>query len=199
MKRSYLLAMPIMLTVPACQHLTPVQPFNQAVTHTLPETSAMAAHGQAMAIHQNLMTQDFYTIASYIHPTKGMQVAMYGHLRADDVVLTRAQFLQALQDGQAIDWGKTDGKGTPLVASLADYLTNWVASVQYAKPQTTWIPKGNSLHNLDEWYSDGVYWVFDYAGSAEYGYLDWQQMVLVFEWIEHRPYLVALISDRFTI
>ena len=118
--------------------------------------------------------------------------------------LVLVQYLQYLRESNIrFTWGAKDGTGDPLVIPLPEYLQTWVNANTFNDGAKITINEsqvnGNSINNLNEIYQNSDFVEFYSAGSEQYGGMDWRGMRLVFDEYQGKRYLVAIISDQWTI
>ena len=160
---------------------------------------------QALHIQQALANGDYASSANDIHPTRGVRFSMYAYIRPEsDKVFSRAQYLQYLHESNIrFTWGEKDGIGDLLVTPLPDYLRTWVNASAFNDNPTITLNNsqamGNSIDNLNKIYQNSDFVEFYSSGSEEYGGMDWRAMRLVFDSYQGKRYLVAIISDQWTI
>ena len=181
------------------------QPTSSSSTPSNTDISQQTFRQQALRIQQALTNGDYASIANDIHPVRGVRFSMYAYVRPElDKVFSRDQFTQYLQQSNIqFTWGKKDGTGDPLVMPLPTYLDTWVnASVFNNNPTISFNNSqaiGNSINNLNKIYQNSDFVEFYSDGSEEYGGMDWRAMRLVFDTYQGKRYLVAIISDQWTI
>ena len=199
------------MTISGCNAYDAANGSNQAnqnpviTTPSDKQTSQQTLTQQALRIQSALATGDYAAITDDIHPTRGVRFSMYAYIRPEaDKVFTRAQYAQYLQESKIrFTWGEKDGTGDPLITPLPDYLRTWVnASVFGNNPAitvNTSQASGNSINNLNKIYQNSDYVEFYSDGSEEYSGMDWRAMRLVFDEYQGKRYLVAIISDQWTV
>ena len=159
----------------------------------------------ARTIHELLHKKQYARIKPFIHPKKGVRFSMYAYVDTKkDKVFSQASFGKYLTHSKVkFTWGDLDGIGEPMVMSLPDYLSGWVVKKQELAHATMTVNEfqgtGNSLNNLSEIYPKHDFVEFYHAGSDDYDGMDWRCLRLVFETYQGRPYLVAVITDEWTI
>lgn len=160
---------------------------------------------QALHIKKALAEGDYAAITDDIHPTRGVRFSMYAYIQPKiDKTFSRDQYAQYLRQSKIrFTWGEKDGTGDLLITTLPDYLRHWVnASVFGDNPAISVNSSqavGNSINNLNKIYQNSDYVEFYKDGSAEYSGMDWRAMRLVFDEYQGKRYLVAIISDQWTI
>lgn len=158
----------------------------------------------AIYIKQALAYKNYQAIAPLIHPTRGVRFSMYAYVDPkSDKVFSRAQFTQYLKASKIkFTWGQQDGTGDLYITPLPAYLTAWVDAIKYQATSPTinqFQGFGNSLNNLTNIYKNHDFVEFYYSGSDKYSGMDWQAMRLVFADYKGKPYLVAIVNDKWTI
>ena len=153
-------------------------------------------------ILEALKTQDYDKFATFIHPEKGVTFSMYAYIQPKkDKHFTKEEFLQYAQSNIKFTWGEQDGTGDLLQQSISDYLTKWVFKKDFTKSEyafNSFVKSGNSLNNLKEIYPDTQFTENYIPGTAEFAEMNWNVLRFVFEEIERKPYLVAVINDEWT-
>ncbi|MGP5435011.1 hypothetical protein [Psychrobacter alimentarius] len=173
-------------------------------TSVVSNMSQQTLRQQALRIQRALANKDFARITNDIHPTRGVRFSMYAYVRPEvDKVFSREQYAQYLQQSKIrFTWGEKDGTGDPLIMPLPTYLDNWVqgstfndASISLNELKNN----GNSINNLKEIYQNSDVVEFYHKGSDEYAGMDWRVLRLVFDEYQGKRYLVAIISDQWTV
>lgn len=178
----------------------PTTPNTQSQVQTLPHFAETA-----MVIKHALSNKDYARITPHIHPKKGVRFSMYAHVNAKtDKVFSQANFKKYLaQSNIKFTWGEKDGTGDLYIDTLPNYLTNWIVRQNEFANTTMHINdfegSGNSLNNLNEQYPNADFVEFYYKGTTHWENMDWRALRLVFETYQGRPYLVAIITDEWTI
>ncbi|MES1964720.1 hypothetical protein M0N77_05140 [Psychrobacter sp. AH5] len=169
------------------------------------KTSQQTLTQQALHIQKALAEGDYAAITDDIHPTRGVRFSMYAYIQPKaDKTFSRDQYAQYLRQSKIrFTWGEKDGTGDLLITTLPDYLRHWVnASVFGDNPAISVNNSqavGNSINNLNKIYQNSDYVEFYKDGSVEYSGMDWRAMRLVFDEYQGKRYLVAIISDQWTI
>ncbi|MGP5216358.1 hypothetical protein [Psychrobacter celer] len=159
---------------------------------------------QALRIQRALANNDYARITKDIHPTRGVRFSMYAYVRPEsDKVFSREQYAQYLQQSKIrFTWGERDGTGEPLIIPLPEYLDTWVKAKTFNDATLSvneFQKSGNSINNLNKIYQNSDVVEFYYKGSDEYSGLDWRALRLVFDDYQGKRYLVAVITDQWTI
>ncbi|MBM7579311.1 S-layer homology domain-containing protein [Jeotgalibacillus terrae] len=106
-----------------------------------------------------------------------------------------------MSDSDVYYWGDQDGSGFPLELTPAAYYDEWLMDAVYESKTRYDRSKHMSTGELiRQKYPAGRVVEYSYEGTAEFDYMDWQSLNLVFEknssgdWV-----LIAIINDRWTI
>ena len=199
------------LAITGCQTFAEM---NNSIPHTEHSSSSISEttntdqqslKDDAIRIQRALANGDYASIADDIHPNRGVRFSMYAYIRPEsDKVFSPVQYLQYLRESNIrFTWGAKDGTGDPLVIPLPEYLQTWVNANTFNDGAKITINEsqvnGNSINNLNEIYQNSDFVEFYSAGSEQYGGMDWRGMRLVFDEYQGKRYLVAIISDQWTI
>lgn len=149
---------------------------------------------------------DLKTLATIVHPTKGVRFSPYGNIRtgdSGDLVYTAAQLPEAMADTAVRRWGNFDGSGDPIDLTFAKYWARFVYDKDFAAtPQVGFnkiIGIGNTLINMNEAYPGASFVEYYVPGTEKYGNMDWACLRLVFEQVDGVWYLVGIVHDQWTI
>lgn len=164
------------------------------------EVAVKAANDQIL---QAMKSKDYKTFASYIHPEKGITFSMYGFVDPkEDRHFSKEDFEKYQPTKMVFSWGAQDGSGDPYKATINDYLSKWLFSKDFTTSHyslNTFQGKGNSLNNLKEIYPGKDFTENFIKGTEENGKMDWKTLRFVFEEFQGKQYLVAVVSDQWTI
>jgi len=164
------------------------------------EAAVKVANDQIL---QALKSKDYKTFASYIHPEKGITFSMYGFVDPkEDRHFSKEDFEKYQPTKTVFSWGAQDGSGDPYKATINDYLSKWLFSKDFTTSHyslNTFQGKGNSLNNLKEIYPGKDFTENFIKGTEENGKMDWKTLRFVFEEFQGKQYLVAVVSDQWTI
>lgn len=160
---------------------------------------------KALVVIDLLKNKDMDSLATYIHPDKGVRFTPYAYVDLqNDLVFTAQQIGILLQSNQSYLWGAYDGTGDPIQATFSNYYDKFVYDVDFANPHmignNVRIGQGNSLNNITQVYPNGSFVEFHFTGfDAQYDGIDWRSLRLVFEELNGTWYLVGIIHDQWTI
>lgn len=119
--------------------------------------------------------------------------------------LTLEELEQFDEEQKVLDWGWYDGSGDPIELSVSDYVDRFVYDVDYLNETDTITLnhvhfKGNSLNNISEVFPESNYIHYYRAPKdPELGEMDWRSIVFVFEEIDNKNYLIAIVHNEWTI
>ncbi len=153
-------------------------------------------------ILQALKSRNYTQFLSYIHPEKGVRFSMYAYLNPENKIFRKKDFEKYISTNVKFTWGSRDGSGEPLILSIKDYLETWVFKKDYTQSQYTYKVfqgSGNSLNNLEETYPKHLFTENYIPGTEKYPEMDWNSLRFVFEELNGKHYLIAIINDQWTI
>jgi hypothetical protein len=154
-----------------------------------------------------LKNRDMRTLASFVHPVKGVRFSPYVYVeKKTHRRLNRQQLVRLYKSRQRLTWGEADGSGDPIRMTFRQYLNSFVyrqdlltdKSPVYnpERPQS-----GNSVNNLGEVYPNTIIVGYGHEGitGPQGGAMDWQTLYLVFERLGKQWYLIGIVNDEWTI
>jgi len=159
----------------------------------------------AFAVDLALRERDYVTLATYVHPDRGVTFTPYSTVdHESDLTFTAAQIRGLAQDLTVYIWGVEDGRGDPIQMTAAQYFDRYVYNKDYAQAPEIGVDRimtsGNALENLTEAYP-GCRFVdlsFPSADPVNDG-LDWSSLKLVFQPGSDRWHLVGVVHGEWTI
>lgn len=152
-----------------------------------------------------LKKRDGVALAALAHPTKGVRFTPYPFVStARDVVLMRADLVNAYADTKTRTWGITDGKGDPITLTFSDYNARYIYSRDFAiAPKTSFnhpIGSGNSIDNTADAYPNAVLFeAYDPGPDPAMESFRWQSLRLLFEDVGGTWFLVGIVHGEWTI
>lgn len=159
----------------------------------------------SQAILKEFKDKNYEALVQYIHPDEGVRFSPYAYIiPPEDVHLSPAQFLEAVNTNQQRIWGSFDGTGEAINLTTTEYFDKFVYDVDFLEPETfsvnESISSGNSLNNQTEVYPGTQYTESHFSGFEEqYGGMDWRALRLFFKQINGNYYLVGIVHDQWTI
>jgi len=158
----------------------------------------------ADSVVEALNNRDLVTLASFIHPEKGVRFSPYGFV---DTTATKHFTANAFQRAKLSDvhnWGDFDGSGDAIKFSIERYFKRFVTNANYLQaPQRSYNQfrgLGNSLNNLQQVFPSAVFVEYFYPGfDKKYEGMDWSCLRIVMEPYNGRLRLVAVVHDEWTV
>jgi hypothetical protein len=137
--------------------------------------------------------EDGALLASIVSPVHGLEARL---LRGGRVVNYDREHAAALfASNYVVDWGIAPGSGLPIKASFREVFVpdfNKVFSKAYTL-KCNQIQSGGTTYSI-RWPYEGIdYYSLYYAGSAEYGHMDWHTWVLGMHVLDGQAYLYAIM------
>lgn len=136
-----------------------------------------------------------------IMTSSGIRFSPYVNTTLDDRIIGLNGMNQLFTDPNTYTWGIQDGSGEPIVLTGAAYVSNKIIN----KPYTTVTPtingtigRGNMISNVADTYL-GNAWIEYYIPPTDEGGMDWQSLILVFEYQYNQWFLVGVVNDQWTI
>ena len=159
-----------------------------------------------------LKNKSVSSLKGYVHPTKGIRISRDGYIDKQRNVIVKASEMDSLiKNDTKLLWGYTDGKGDAINLSLEDYFSRYL-SIDFTKSQKTYnqvVSGGSNTMALD---IQGIYPDHNFVnyyipynstymdeGVEKPQTMDWRGINLVFEEYNGELYLIAIISDNWTI
>lgn len=159
----------------------------------------------ACYVLQALKNSDYATVASMVHPEKGVTFTPYSTVDfTTDLTLTSNQVKDLEQDSSLYTWGRADGRGSPIQLTISQYFAQYVFNADYTQSSQIGVDQvmisGNALENVAEAYPDCRFVDFSIPGqSASSQGMDWSSLKLVFAPGETCWYLVGIVHGQWTI
>jgi hypothetical protein len=135
-------------------------------------------------------------LAATVSPQHGMDARL---LRDGRVVnYDRAHAAALFDSTYVVDWGTAPGSGLPVTGSFKQVvLPDLVAvfSTQHVQQCNQLVVGGTTY--TPRWPYDGMdFYSLHYAGSAEYGKMDWHTWVIGIHTVEDLPYVYAIMQFK---
>ncbi len=159
----------------------------------------------AAGVTDALKSKDYETLASYVHPSRGVTFTPYSTVNVQqDQRFSADQIKNLAQDTTTYTWGYEDGRGETIQMTMTQYFERFVFDADYTQaPQVgvdQIITSGNALENITEAYAGCHFVDFCYPSRdpASAG-LDWCSLKLVFAGENGTWYLVGIVHGEWTI
>ena len=159
----------------------------------------------AAGVAEALKYKDYEALAGYVHPERGVTFTAYSTVNLEtDQNFSADQIRELAQDDTRYLWGYEDGRGEPIQRTIAQFLEEFIFSVDYTQATSVGVDEivmsGNSLENLKEAYPDCRFVDLCYPSlDPAYEGLDWCSLKIVFAPTQSGWYLVGLIHSQWTI
>jgi hypothetical protein len=162
---------------------------------------------RARQIMLALKRRDMKTLASFVHPRKGVRFSPYVYVdKKTHRVLSRQQLVKLYNSRQRLVWGEGDGSGDPIRLTFRQYLSSFVYRMDLLTDKApVYNPErqqgGNTVSNLLEAYPRSIIVGYSHPGitAPQGGGMDWQNLFLVFEKMGGNWYLTGIVNDEWTI
>lgn len=160
---------------------------------------------QGRLILEAMAANDLDTLASYVHPDRGVRFTPYEYVNLeDDLVFSPDQLRATPADSRVYRWGAWDGTGDPMDLSFPAYFARFVYDQDYLNAEKVGVNEffgqGNSINNAVEAYPEATIIEYHFSGfNPDYGGMDWRSLRLVLEHMDGCWYLVGVIHAEWTI
>ncbi len=173
---------------------------------------AFSAHAQAdkaqvlaksKQVLRALKNKDAQTLATYVHPTKGVRFSPYGNVDMQKDLTFRRKDVVKIYTLPAYVWGQADGSGDDIKLNFGGYYKKFVYDKDFARaPKVSYnriVKQGNTMVNVAEAYPNGKFVEYHFPGKKKNDGIDWKSLRLVFEKSGKSWYLVGISHDQWTI
>ncbi|HUW96930.1 MAG TPA: SH3 domain-containing protein [Anaerolineae bacterium] len=141
--------------------------------------------------------EDMDTLATLVHPDKGVRFSPIAFVGGWDLVFGADQLRDAFAEETAYDWGTDDG-GQRLDYTFRKYYDRFVYDKDFARPDVVYFNEhfqsGHTTNNIPEAYPDAT--TIEYQFEQEYHGFYWRALRLVLEEEGDTWYLVGIVHDR---
>jgi hypothetical protein len=140
-----------------------------------------------------MLTSDGELLSSLVHPSHGMDVRYFRDGNAINYTPDQAKFL--FETTFEADWGSEPGSGQPKTGAFHDVIVPALVQI-FNQPYTLHcneLKHGGATYNPVFPYEDDFYSIH-YAGSDQYGFLDWNTWVVGISYENNKPFVYALIQ-----
>ena len=196
---------------PLIQSTSPAAPSQSVGTQTEPPQSSFNSSDNfpllnaACSVVRALRQEDYSTVASFVHPDKGVSFTPYSTVNPEtDLSFSREQIMGLSQDSAVYTWGTVDGRGSPIEMTMEEYFARYVFNADYSQAPRIGVDQivmhGNALENLVDSYPQGRFVDFCFPQLSHTGEgLDWCSLKLVFEPGDSSWFLVGVVHGEWTI
>jgi hypothetical protein len=167
-------------------------------TSTLtPAASSFCTDPQVTALINSLkssmLTSNGELLGSLVHPSRGMDVRYFRDGRVVNYTADRAKFLY--ETDFVVNWGAEPGSGLDKEGSFHDVIVPDLVEV-FNQPYSLHcneLKHGGATYELEFPYDGNFYSVF-FAGTDEFGFLDWHTWAIGIDYLNNKPYIYALMQ-----
>jgi hypothetical protein len=150
-----------------------------------------------------LKNKDVRTLASYVHPTKGVRFSPYGYIDTAKDLTFRRKDVRKIYALPAYVWGQADGSGDDIKLDFAGFYKKFVYDKDFARAPTVGynriVKQGNTTVNVTQAYPNGKFVEYHFPGTKKNNGMDWKSLRLIFEKSGRNWYLVGVSHDEWTI
>ncbi len=185
--------------------VVPAEKSGEAVQDVFSSRDTAALLQAAAGTAEALKEKDYEALAGYVHPEEGVTFSPYSTVdHGADQRFTADEIRVLAQDDARYLWGYEDGRGEPIEMTIAQFLEEYIFSVDYTQAPSVGVDEivmsGNSLENVREAYPGCRFVDLCYPGLLEENEgLDWCSLKMVFAPTQSGWYLVGLIHSQWTI
>jgi hypothetical protein len=161
------------------------------------DTVAAVAVQMIMALKH----EDMDTLATLVHPEKGVRFSPFAYVGGWDLVFSADQLGDALGDATRHRWGADQASGDPIDLTFLGYYDRFIYDVDFARPDVVYFnhhfQSGHCINNIPEAYPGAATVEYQFEGiKPESHGLDWRGLRLVLEQEAGRWYLVGVTHDE---
>lgn len=145
------------------------------------------------SLKSSVVTSNGELLSSLVHPTRGMDVRWIRYGNVINYTSEQAKFLY--ETTFEANWGDEPGSGLPKNGSFHKVIVPDLAEV-FNQPYTLHcneLKHGGATYELEFPY-DGNFYSMYFAGSDEFGFLDWHTWVIGIEYSNAKPYIYAMMQ-----
>ncbi|MCW5937024.1 MAG: hypothetical protein KIT11_06950 [Fimbriimonadaceae bacterium] len=165
-----------------------------------PAVPASIVRSCSDAVVRALRERDMATVAFFAHPSLGLRFAPYPYLTSADHVFSPDQTRSLLANQTVRTWGRFDGTGDPIRGTFRDYFPQFVWKRDFSAADIT---VGENIrlrtaHHTSNWasvYPGRQFVEYHYAGSEQYGNLDWWTLVLVWKRDQYGAWRLVCVTN----
>ena len=183
---------------------SPIPPIATAITVFTPTAPPMPAVSANVctdpqvitlidSLKRAMLNNDGALLSSLVSPTNGMEVrwVRYGNV----VTYTSEQALFIYETTFEANWGDEPGSGMPKKGAFHDVIVPDLLKVfnQAYTLHCNELRYGGASYDV-RWPYDKDFYSIYYAGTEQYGYLDWHTWVAGIEYVDGKPFIYALMQ-----
>ena len=145
------------------------------------------------SLKTSMLTADGVLLSSLVHPTRGMDVSYFRDGNVINYTPEQAKFL--FETEFEADWGNEPGSGLPKTGAFHDVVVPDLVEF-FNKTYTLHcneLKVGGATY-VPEFPYDGNFYSVFFAGSDEFGQMDWNTWVIGMEYVNGEPFIFALMQ-----
>ena len=145
------------------------------------------------SLKRSLLTADGALLSTLVHPVRGMEVRWVRYGKAITYTAEQARFLY--ETIFEADWGDEPGSGLPKKGAFHDVIVPDFLKV-FNQPYTLHcneLQYGGATYEVEYPYDGNFYSVY-FAGTDQYGFLDWHTWVIGMEYSDGKPFIIAMMQ-----
>ncbi|SDH87390.1 hypothetical protein [Alteribacillus bidgolensis] len=157
----------------------------------------------AQTVINMITSQDMKTLASHVHPDKGVLFSPYVNIDEDTQVFQQEEVENFFEDEQVYEWGVYDGRGNTIELTPSEYYEEFIYEPELQDADEILVDelkqRGNMKNNIKDVFPEAAVVEYHIESSEEEG-MDWASLNIVLEQDENNTWkLVAIVHDEWTI
>jgi len=156
---------------------------------------------RSLQIIMALKHEDMDTLATCVHPQKGVCFSPYAYVEPWHATFSADQIRNAFADDTSRPWGADDASGDYVPLTFREYYDRFIYDVDFARPDVVYFnhhfQSGHYINNIPEAYPGAVTVEYQFEGiNPELHGFDWRGLRLVLEQQAGAWYLVGVTHDE---
>jgi hypothetical protein len=163
-----------------------------------PIEEQMTIEQKATDVVHVLHNRNMDELANYVHKEKGLLFSPNAYIEDYSKMFAQSEVATLLEDSTEYVWGLQEAN-TEIKLTPKDYFDKRIQTERFLSPDEVNVDpteeSGERSTNIKEFFPDSKVVEFHYAGTEQYGGMDWKSLYLVFEKDEDGMWmLVAIVS-----
>ncbi|WP_201712943.1 hypothetical protein [Rossellomorea arthrocnemi] len=156
---------------------------------------------KAQKVLDAILNDDMSTLASFVHPDKGLLISPYVNINGEDVVFQKQDIDNLYENEKIYTWGYQDGSGKPMKSTPQEYFQRYQEFSEVDQVIVDDLKqRGNVKMNIKEYFPNSHVVEFYKKGTKENANMDWSSLYIVFHKNNEGEWkAVALVSGQWTI
>lgn len=168
------------------------------------EMASSSLTGVATQVLEALKNKNAQALVDFVS-FSGLRLSPYEYIDVQSgVILQKDQILSAFDNNENLLWWTYDGSGEPITLTLSSYRDKFIYDVDFLNSMeigiNTPVQRWNMINNIFDVYPSDT--VIEYHFSwfdAQYSWMDWKSLWLVFENVGNTYLLKAIVHGQRTI